>query len=185
MRSELSNLTDAELLQAHDPDAFVELYDRYLPRILTWARRRVGEHAADLTAEVFARAWLQRKRFRDRSGGSAAPWLYGIAANVLRDSLRKQRVAAAARRKLGLPEAVAPDEDLEAVEERLSLPAVAVRAASELPAGERELLRLRVVEERPYKEIAERLGCSEQAARLRVSRALRRLQATFEGEGGS
>ena len=184
MRRELSRLSDAELLGAADPDAFVELYDRYLPRILAWARRRVGEHAADLTAEVFARAWLQRKRFHDRSGGSAAPWLYGIAANVLRDSLRRQRVESAARRKLGLPEAIASDDDLEAVEERLSLPEAALRAASELPAGERELLRLRVVEERPYREIAEHLGCSEQAARLRVSRALRRLHATLEGEGG-
>ena len=184
MSGELSRLTDAELLRAGDADAFVELYDRYLPRLLAWARKRVGEHAADLTAEVFARAWLQRRRFHDRSGGSAGPWLFGIAANVLRDSLRRQRVESAARRKLGLPEAVAPDEDLEAVEERLSLPAAAVRAASELPAGERELLRLRVVEERPYREIAERLGCSQQAARLRVSRALRRLHATLEGEGG-
>ena len=103
---------------------------------------------------------------------------------MLRDSLRRQRVETAARRKLGLPEAVAPDGDLEAVEERLSLPEATLQAARELPAGERELLRLRVVEERPYREIAERLGCSEQAARLRVSRALRRLHATFEGEGG-
>jgi RNA polymerase sigma factor (sigma-70 family) len=183
VRRDVTRLSDAELLQAGEPDAFVELYDRYLPRLLTWACRRVGEHAADLTAEVFARAWLQRKRFHDRADGSAAPWLFGIAANVLRDSLRRQRVETAARRKLGLPEAVAPDEEFEAVENRLSLPEAALQAARGLPADERELLQLRVVEERPYREIAARLGCSEQAARLRVSRALRRLHATLEGEG--
>ena len=65
---------------------------------------------------------------------------------MLRDSLRRQRVETAARRTLGLPETVAPDGDLEAVEERLSLPEAALQAAGELPAGERELLRLRVFE---------------------------------------
>jgi len=180
VRRDRDILSDAELLRANDADAFTELYDRHVAQIHGWARARVGEHAADLTAEVFARAWLARRRFRDEGGGSAAPWLLGIAANVLRESLHKVAVESKARRKLGLPPALAPD-DLEAVEERLSLPAAAVRAVRDLPDSEREILTLRIIEERPYREIAERLGCSSQAARLRVSRALRRLHATLEG----
>ena len=180
MRRDPDIPSDAELLRANDADAFTELYDRHVAQVHAWARARVGEHAADLTAEVFARAWLARRRFRDEGGGSAAPWLLGIAANVLRESLHRAAVESNARRKLGLPAALAPD-DLEAVEERLSLPAAAVRAIRDLPESEREILTLRVVEERPYREIAERLGCSSQAARLRVSRALRRLHATLEG----
>ena len=39
--------------------------------------------ALDLTAETFAQAWLVRARFRDEANGSAAPWIYGIARNVL------------------------------------------------------------------------------------------------------
>jgi len=173
--------SDAELLRASDADAFTELYDRHVAQINAWARARVGEHAADLTAEVFARAWLARRRFRDEGGGSAAPWLLGIAGNVLRESLKKAAVESKARRRLGLPAALASDDGLEAVEERLSLPAAALRAVRDLPESEREILTLRVVEERPYREIAEQLGCSSQAARLRVSRALRRLHATLEG----
>lgn len=182
MRRNLARASDAELFRAGDADAFTEIYDRYVRQVFTWARARVGEHAADLTAEVFARAWLSRRRFRARDDAPALPWLLGIAQNVLRDSLRKRRVEDAARRRLGLPQSVAPDGDIDAVDERLSLPESARLAVSSLSERDRELLRLRVVEERPYREIADRLRCTPQAARLRVSRLLRQLQCTLGGQ---
>jgi RNA polymerase sigma-70 factor, ECF subfamily len=43
-----------------------------------------------------------------------------------------------------------------------------------------DALRLRVIDERSYPEIAETLGVSEQAARARVSRGLRRLADALE-----
>jgi RNA polymerase sigma factor (sigma-70 family) len=45
----------------------------------------------------------------------------------------------------------------------------------ELSDDQRDALRLRVIDERPYAEVARTLGISEQTARARVSRALRRL----------
>jgi RNA polymerase sigma factor (sigma-70 family) len=181
VRRDLANATDAELLAAQDADAFALVYDRHVKQVFGWARARVGEHAADLTAEVFARAWLCRGRFRDEVDGSALPWLLGIAQNLLRDSLRKRRVEDAARARLGLPLAVAVDPEYEAVERRNSLPEAALQALADLPEAERELLRLRLVEERPYREIGTALRCSPAVARLRVSRALRRLQLTLGG----
>jgi RNA polymerase sigma-70 factor (ECF subfamily) len=169
-------------LRASDADAFAEVYDRYVGQVFAWARPRVGEHAADLTAEVFARAWLCRGRFRDQGGTPALPWLLGIAQNVLRGSLRKRRVEDAARRRLGLPRVIAPDGNFDAVDERLSLSESERRALASLPERDRELLRLRVVEERPYRDIAVRLQCTPQAARLRVSRLLRQLQCTLGGQ---
>src|SRR5262249_27009975 len=154
VRRDFANASDAELLAGLDADAFALLYDRHAATLFGWARSRVGEHAADLTAEVFARAWLCRGRFRDQTGGSALPWLFGIAENVLRDSLRKRRVEDAARSRLGLPPSVDPEQGYEAVERRLSLPEAALRAVADLPEAERELLQLRVVEERPYREIS-------------------------------
>ena len=182
VRRNFSRASDAELFRAGDADAFAEIYDRYVRQVFTWARARVGEHAADLTAEVFARAWLSRRRFRSRADATALPWLLGIAQNVLRDSLRKRRVEDAARRRLGLPRTIAPDSDIDAVDERLSLSEAAREVVASLPDGDRELLRLRVVEERPYREIADRLRCTPQAARLRVSRLLRQLQCTLGGQ---
>lgn len=175
-----SEQTDARLLGLEDPDAFAELYDRHVGRIFAWASARVGDFAADLTAEVFALAWQSRKRFRDEHYGSALPWLYGIALNVLRSSLRKRRIEHGARERLGLPLSVA-HVDYEAVDDRLSFPSAVVRAFADLPAAERELLVLRVVEQRPYKEIADRLECTPVAARLRVSRSLRRLNFDLGG----
>jgi RNA polymerase sigma-70 factor (ECF subfamily) len=174
--------SDAELFRAGDADAFAEIYDRYVRRVFGWARARVGEHAADLTAEVFARAWLSRGRFRSGEDVAALPWLLGIAQNVLRDSLRKRRVEDAARRRLGLPRTIAPDGDIDTVDERRSLSDTARHAVSSLPEQDRELLRLRVIEERPYREVAARLQCTPQAARLRVSRLLRQLQYTLGGQ---
>jgi RNA polymerase sigma-70 factor (ECF subfamily) len=158
------------------------VYDRYVGQVFGWARARVGEHAADLTAEVFARAWLCRGRFRVEDDAPALPWLLGIAHNVLRDSLRKRRVEDAARRRLGLPRPTATDSELEAVDERPSLSEAARQAVASLPEGDRELLRLRVIEERPYRDIGARLRCTPQAARLRVSRLLRQLHATLGGQ---
>ena len=172
--------SDAELLVLDDPDAFAELYDRHVAQIVAWSRVRVGDYAADLTAEVFAQAWHSRRRFRDEHEGSALPWLYGIAHNVLRSSLRKRRVEHGARERLGLPVTLM-HADFEAVDDRLSFPAAVLQAFADLPDSERELLVLRVVEERPYSEIAQRLQCTPVAARLRVSRSLRRLHLALGG----
>jgi RNA polymerase sigma factor (sigma-70 family) len=177
-----AKLSDARLLAVADPDAFSVLYDRHVAQLFSWARARIGDYAADLTAEVFARAWLNRDSFRDEADRSGLPWLYGIAHNALRDSLRKRRIEDRARARLGLPRAIAPDPEYEAVESRLSLPEAAVRAIALLSDSDRELLDLRVVQERSYSDIARRLRCTPQAARLRVSRTLRRLNLALGGQ---
>jgi RNA polymerase sigma-70 factor (ECF subfamily) len=182
VRRELGRASDAELLRAGTADGFEEVYDRHAAQVFAWARARVGEHAADLTAEVFARAWLSRSRFRHESETSALPWLLGIARNVLRESLRRRRVEYAARRRLGMPRLLTRDAALDAVHERRSLSESERRALASLPARDRELLRLRVVEERSYRDIAARLRCTPQAARHRVSRLLRQLQCTLGGQ---
>jgi DNA-directed RNA polymerase specialized sigma24 family protein len=56
------------------------------------------------------------------------------------------------------------------------------RTLQELPAESRDALRLRVLEERSCPEVAAELGIAEPAARARVSRALRGLAASLEGE---
>jgi RNA polymerase sigma-70 factor, ECF subfamily len=182
VRRDFGRAADAELLRASTADGFEEVYDRHAAQVHAWARARVGEHAADLTAEVFARAWLRRSRFRHESETSALPWLLGIARNVFRESLRKRRVEDAARRRLGMPRLLARDAALEAIDDRRSLSESERRALASLPARDRELLQLRVIEERPYGEIAVRLRCTPQAARHRVSRLLRQLQCTLGGQ---
>jgi hypothetical protein len=80
--------TDAELLVAagRDPNAFGGLYDRHAASVLRWALRSgLSEaDALDLVSEVFARAWIHRRRFHDPGDGNAAPWLFGIARHSSR-----------------------------------------------------------------------------------------------------
>jgi RNA polymerase sigma-70 factor (ECF subfamily) len=174
--------SDADLLRLDDADAFAVVYDRHAGAVFAWARARVGDYAEDLIAEVFARAWYGRRRFADQAGGSALPWLLGIAQHVLGDSLRKQRVECGARERLGLPPATAPEPGYDAVDERLSFPEAARRAIAALPEADRRLLQLRVIEDLPYRDIARRLRCTPVAARLRLSRALRRLHLALGGQ---
>ena len=175
--------TDASLvrLAATDPSAFGELYSRHVDTVYRWFRR-LDWAASDLTAETFARAWLVRGRFRDERGGSALPWLLGIAANVLADTVRRDRVETRARERLGLPLDLAADDGYTAVEERLSPRLALERCLGSLPEHERSALELRVLDELPYAQVAKRLAIRPAAARLRVSRALRRLALSVPKE---
>jgi RNA polymerase sigma-70 factor (ECF subfamily) len=169
---------------AGEPDAFVAFYRRHLAAVLTFFMRRTGdaELTADLTAEVFAAALLAARRYQP-GGPPALAWLYGIAAHKLSDSRRRGRVEDAARRRLALEPLVLDDADLARVQET-------VRAAGEeseldaavqaLPAAQRDALLARVVDERPYAEIAAQMACSELLVRQRVSRGLRTLRSRME-----
>jgi RNA polymerase sigma-70 factor (ECF subfamily) len=178
--------TDAELLIASrdDPGAFRELYDRWAERLLAYFFRRVldAEVAADLLAETFAVAYERRKRFRD-TGAPGAAWLYGIAAKELAHWFRRQTVERRAVRRLAIEVPPLDDESSARIEALADMDACRTALAGALQrigAGERDAVRLRVVEEMAYAEIATRLDCSEAAARVRVHRGLARLNRLLE-----
>lgn len=184
-RSRLDRRTDALLVldSCTDPAAFAELYERHAAAVYRWLSRRMGWLAADLTAETFTRAWLQRDRFRDERDGSALPWLLGIAGRLVADSARHDRVETRARERLGLStELIADDDARDEVERRLSPRRMLERRLSELPAHERDAIDLRLIDELAYDEVARRLNIRPAAARLRVSRALGRLRRTVPEE---
>jgi len=180
--------TDADLLRAAhaDPQAFREFYERYAVWVRAWFQRHTGSDsvALDLTAETFAQAWHSLRRYRDLADGSGAPWLFGIARNLLRQYHKHNRIETAARERLGLPLAFAECEDYERVDERITAHAMgpalklAMRA---LPSEQRRALELRIIEQLDYEEVAGQLGCSQNAARLRVSRGLRALTLSIRG----
>jgi RNA polymerase sigma factor (sigma-70 family) len=164
-----------------DDDAFAAFYTRHLDPVVAYLRRRLPapELAFDLAAETFAVIALQPGEFR--GDGSATAWLYGIARNLLRESLRRGRIEAGARRRLGVEPISLDDADIEAVEERAAVGGPALVAALEkLPEPTRRALVARVVEERGYPDIAAELECSEHVVRPRVHRGLARMRANME-----
>ncbi len=179
---------DEELLSvsARRADLFVTFYDRVLPGLLAYFARRTfdAQVAADLTAETLAEAFASRRRFRSRGEGSATAWLYVIAARKLGRYLRRLRVDDAARRRLGMDRIELAGDDLERIEALIDFERVGreVRQAFDsLRSDQREALRLRVIEGRSYNDVARELGCTEQTARARVSRGLKRLAAQLDG----
>lgn len=175
-------LDDDDLLAASargEQAAFEVFYRRWLPAVMGFHLRRVGvrETAFDLTAETFAAVVVACDKF-DPMRGSAPAWLFAIADHKLRDSLRRGRVEASARRLLGHQPVVLEDEDLERVEELASLgsgPSLE-QLLDELPQTQRAAVRARVLDERSYAAIASELRCSEAVVRQRVHRGLRRLR---------
>ena len=87
-----------------DAEAFRAFYQRYAAPLAAWLERQVGQRevALDMTAETFARALAGLDRFRAETGLTAAPWLYGIAANLLRGYWSEQRLDTRYRERLGV-----------------------------------------------------------------------------------
>jgi RNA polymerase sigma-70 factor (ECF subfamily) len=177
---------DDELLAraaAGDGDAFATFYRRHLAAVASYLLRRTGDRevTADLTAEVFAAALLACPRYRP-GGPPALAWLYGIAANKLRESRRRGRVEAEARRRLAWEPQLLDADDLIAVERMAAAagePDVLVAVAA-LPPDQREAILAHVVEEQGYEQIAARLRCSQSVVRQRVSRGLRALRTQLK-----
>jgi RNA polymerase sigma-70 factor, ECF subfamily len=178
--------TDAELLASagQDPSAFGELYDRHAPGIFRWARGAglAEADALDLVSELFARAWVSRKRFRDPGDGNAAPWLFGIARNLVAAHRRSGRIEARARKRLRVPPISEADAS-EGVAERVDAQASRAelrRAFDALPEAQRAAIRLRVVDGLGYPDIAVQLQCTETTARKWVSLGLRFLRTKMK-----
>ena len=134
--------------------------------------------AADLMAESFALALCAWSRLEGRSDEEVRAWLFTVARRQVSRYLRRARIERRAIKRLGIRVPVVDEDDLALIEKRAGLAELRAALAHELErlTGEQqEALRLRVVEDRSYEEVARMLGVSEQAARARVSRGLRAL----------
>ena len=158
-----------------DPERFRALYEANYRAILGYALRRAGAaDAADVVADTFLTAW---RRLADVPEGDAARlWLYGIARRVLanhrRSERRRERLAGRLREAplAGVPEIAEPATSGGRVAE----------AFARLRPQDRELLALAVWERLDAGEIASVLGCSRNAARIRLHRARRRFARELE-----
>jgi RNA polymerase sigma factor (sigma-70 family) len=167
------------------PSEFAAFYSAHSRRLLAFFARRTFdvEIARDLTAETFAEAFAHRRRFRGSTDAEAAAWLFGIARHQLSRYARTGRVRRKAIERLGIRLPEVSEDDHERIVELAGLAELRDRVAaafSDLSGDQREALRLRVIDELPYAEVAETLGVSEQTARARVSRGLRRLADAVE-----
>jgi RNA polymerase sigma factor (sigma-70 family) len=168
-----------------EPGSFSTLYEAHAEELLAFLARRCFdvEVAVDLTAETFAQALAGRRRFRGATESEAVAWLFGIARRQLGKYFRRGQTERKALGRLGISVPPLSDEDYARVEELAGLSDVRHIIGEHfaaLPVDQQQALQLRVVEERPYPEIANRLSVSEQVVRARVSRGLKRLALAME-----
>jgi RNA polymerase sigma-70 factor (ECF subfamily) len=161
-----------------DRARFSSLYDECFPAVVAFARRRCPpDDAADVVAETFLVAW---RRLPDVPDGRALPWLYGVArraiANQRRGSARRRRLARRLAAELG--QATPPPREPADLGLR--------RALARLAPDDLEVLRLAAWEGLAPADIATVLGCSANAASVRLHRARARLRALLaEGDAGT
>jgi RNA polymerase sigma factor (sigma-70 family) len=166
------------------------LYLGHRDPLLGYLARRTAdpELALELLAETFAQAVASKRRFRGASEDEAVGWLYGIAKKQVALYYRRGRCEQRALRRLGIEPAPPSPEVLAEVARRaqlLELREELTAALATLAPGTRDAVRLRVVEELPYRDLAQRLGISESAARVRVSRGLSALAGLLDARKGA
>lgn len=168
-----------------DADVFATLYDREARTVLVFIARRTldPELALDLTAETFAQAFRGRRSFRGSTEMEERAWLFTIARRQISRYHRRGTVERRALEALGAQLPEVHEDDLREIEEAAGLDDLRATLGDELARlndDQRAALQLRIVEERPYPEVADALGVSEQTARARVSRGLRTLARALE-----
>lgn len=157
-----------------DLEAFETLFRQLQSPVYGWIVRIVRDPATaeDLTVETFWRIYRAHARFDPNR--SVEAWARRIATNVALDHLRRRPA------ETGLPEqlAEAPSPDPEFQRELRDQIQAAFRG---LPAKLRIAATLALIEERPYAEIADAMGTTVGAIKLRVFRAVRILRKKLRG----
>jgi RNA polymerase sigma-70 factor (ECF subfamily) len=180
-------LDEAELIgaaQRGDRHAFDELVRRTFVDTFTLARRLTGneEDARDVVQESYLRAWKGIGKFRGEAAFST--WLYRITANTAATHVRRRR------RQRAEP----IDSWLEPADDRFDAqPASMAESADtldrigaaldELPAKLRSVVVLKDVYGLSHEDIADELGITVAAAKVRLHRARRKLRDVLYEEG--
>ena len=173
-------------VQAGDEAAYRELFAKFAPRILQYARRLVGSEARaeEVTQDVFVQVY--RFRLRYRPDARFGTWLYTIATNLCLNELRRpeRQLRVDLWERPGdepegegpsLPDPDAVDPETGAASRELAR--AIEQAIAELPPKQRAALLLSRQDGLAYRDVGEALGISEGAVKALLFRATHTLKA--------
>lgn len=177
--------TDATIIERSvcAPETFGAIFDRHFTEIHGYLSRRARSDIADgLVGDVFRVAFENRSRYRtDRP--CALPWLYGIAANVLRQSQRGEQRRLRLVDKLTSEAAATTTEDESTRSRARAEVAMVVDALADLPEPERDAVLLYAWEGLSYDEIATAQDVPAGTVRSRLNRARKRIRERIDDDG--
>lgn len=161
---------------ADDFRGFEQVYEECLPLVLKYMLARVRDPvlAEDLTGDVFERAVRAWPKFEHRS--TPATWVLAIAHHVVAHHWRKQRSQPVQVTEMPVEQidvnVVSPQEAVERLDDAVRVR----RGLADLSAGDQELLALRYAADLSLRDIATVLNVREVTVRVRLHRAIRRLE---------
>ena len=158
-----------------NPQAFCQLYDRYVTRIYNYVLREMRDDALaqDIVSATFEKALRNLPRYQWR-GTSFGAWLYKIARNEM---LMHQR---GSWRFLPLYDHLESPLSVEQLAHASAQWDVVSRALAQLSSRDQELLRLHYFEDLSHLEVAEILNTNPRNVAVRLHRALKRLKTMLE-----
>ena len=176
-----------------DREAFAEMVSPYVPTMMRRARRLTGNaaDAEDVSQEALLKAWARLEQFsgnQDENPDDFRAWLTRIAGNTSIDVLRQRRdktmlsleePRGSAEETLGSNIATRTDNPEEGYARR-EMGRMLADAIVQLPVDLRQACLLRDVMHYSTQEVADRIGISVVAVRLRLFRARRRLREKLE-----
>lgn len=150
--------------------AFDDLVRAFYRGVYSYARRALEDEdtALEVTQETFARAYRYRDSYAS-TGGSVRGWLFAIAANRIRDAWKSLGRRPAQISDMG--KIADSGEDGLAVFARGAVRERVQQAIAEMPPEQREVLALKYLSDLSYAEVAQALGLSVSAAKMRALRA--------------
>jgi RNA polymerase sigma-70 factor, ECF subfamily len=174
-----AELAEVEAAKA-DPDRFSVLYDRYFRSIFVFIHRRIDdeEQTADLTQLVFMKAMINIQRYQHK-GVPFSAWLFRIALNEVNMYFRKtNRTRVVSLEQGSLATIITETKESDSEDNRKLLMA----ALAQLDEAEMQLVELRFFEERPFAEIGEIAGITENNAKVKMYRILEKLRKLLKGK---
>jgi RNA polymerase sigma factor (sigma-70 family) len=169
---------DLERAFAAGEDAALEgAYRRHGRTVYTFALRAAGRDLAEeLTQDVFVAAWSSAARF-DRSRGSLAGWLLGIARHKVVDALRQRERASARLQRAAALGGPAPASDVDRLADRLMV----AQGLDQLRPEVREVVKLAFHSDLTHEQIAELTGRPLGTVKAQIRRSLATLRRHLEG----
>jgi len=171
--------SDEQLMAAYvagDSAAFRVIFERYAPLLLRSMLRElyVREEANDLVQQTFLQLHRARADFDPEQ--KLKPWVFTIAMNLKREYFRrkKRRPERSLDAETG-PEPAVPPRGADQVEARRTLS----RVLSTLPADQREVIELHWFDGLEFPEVAQVVGASVSAVKVRAHRGYTRLRAAL------
>ena len=165
--------------QQGDAQAFHQVFDIYRDRVYALCRHMAGneEDAEDLAQESFT--WAFKSIHSFRAEAAFGTWLFRIASNCCLATLRKRRpvfqsIDAMAERNLVPLATSGPNPEQQLIRKELITRVETAVAA--LPENQRLIFVLGTQLGMRYREISEVVGCSEDAVKVRIHRARKKVR---------